>query len=251
MQIFDGTTLLTTQTLQGNGCAYWYVSPGLAAGTHSLTSTYSGDKNNPAGTSAATVLHVSPVPVNMSVSCWNASFNYGANYQCNVSASSNAGSALGAVTYAFDGGQAQSVSLSNGSAQFTIPAPAVGNHSVTIAYAQQTNYAAATASAQSFTVTPAGTNVSLNPSTYYASTGTSITFTAAVTSWSASTPSSVGSVSFYDNGSLLGAVALNSNGTAALSKATLASGTHTITSTFAGAANYATASSTATITVAN
>ncbi|MGB8844077.1 MAG: Ig-like domain repeat protein, partial [Terracidiphilus sp.] len=84
IQIKDGSTLLTTLTLGGNGCAYWYISPGLNAGSHTITSVYSGDHNNSPGTSDPTVLTVSPVRVNMSASCWNASFPYGGNYQCTV-----------------------------------------------------------------------------------------------------------------------------------------------------------------------
>src|SRR5208282_1515093 len=44
VQILDGTTQLTTLTVQGGGCAYWYISPGLNAGTHQLTAVYSGDR---------------------------------------------------------------------------------------------------------------------------------------------------------------------------------------------------------------
>ena len=61
VQIDDGATALTTLTLGGNGCAYWYISPGLNAGTHTITAVYSGDKNNPPGTSDPIVLTVSPV----------------------------------------------------------------------------------------------------------------------------------------------------------------------------------------------
>ncbi len=251
VQIMDGTALLTTQTLQGNGCAYWYISPGLAAGTHSLTATYSGDKNNPGGTSTAAVLNVSPVPVNMSVSCWNASFAYGADYQCTVSASSNAGSALGAITYNFDGKGAIAVPLPNGSAQFTIAAPALGNHSVVIAYARQTNYAAAAAQTQTFTVTTAGVNVALTPSTYYAKKGTSVIFAATVTAWSGPAPSAAGSVSFYDNGALLGKVAISAAGQASFSTTSLSAATHNITATYAGSTNYTTASANTTITLIN
>jgi len=49
---------------------------------------------------------VNPVPVYMSVSCWNASFAYGANYQCTLNVSSNGGTAQGAISYSFDGGAA-------------------------------------------------------------------------------------------------------------------------------------------------
>ena len=198
IQIVDGTTVLTTLTLGDNGCAYWYISPGLSAGTHTLTSVYSGNQNYPSGSSAPTILTVSPVPVNMSVSCWNSSFPYGGNYQCTVNVSSNAGSAQGNVTYNFDGGSQVSVPLSGGNAQFTIAKPAAGNHTVTIGYAQQTNYAAATAQTENFTVTPAPVNVSLTPSTWNAKSGTSVTFQAAVASWSAGPPDDNGSVSFYN-----------------------------------------------------
>jgi hypothetical protein len=33
IQIDAGSTVLTTLSLGGNGCAYWYISPGLNAGT--------------------------------------------------------------------------------------------------------------------------------------------------------------------------------------------------------------------------
>jgi hypothetical protein len=127
IQIDSGTTVLTTLTLGGNGCAYWYISPGLNAGTYSISSVYFGDRNNPAGISPPTVLTISPVPVNMSVSCWNSSFSYGGNYQCTVNVSSNAGSAQGNITYSYDGGTPVAVPLSSGNAQFTITKPAAGS----------------------------------------------------------------------------------------------------------------------------
>ncbi|WP_263416406.1 Ig-like domain repeat protein [Terriglobus albidus] len=248
VQIVDGVSSLTTLSLQGNGCAYWYISPGLAAGTHTFTAVYSGDGNNPAGTSAQTAVNVTPVPVTMGASCWNASSPYGSNYQCTVNMSSNAGSPQGVINYSYDGGSAVSVPLSNGSAGFTLTKPVVGNHTLVITYPQQTNYGAAT-QAQSFTVTAAPVNVSLTPSSWYASTGTSLTFSTAVTSWSAGPPAGVGSVSFYDGSTLLATVAVDSNGQAAYTTSNLTSGGHTITATYTGA-NYASGSGSATITVA-
>ena len=130
----------------------------------------------------------------MSASCWNASFPYGGNYQCTVNVSSNAGSALGNITYSYDGGTPVSVPLSSGSAGFTITKPPVGNQSVVIGYAQQTNYAAATPQTENFTVTAAPVQVSLTPSTWYTTVGTNITFSAAATSWSAGPPNDNGAV---------------------------------------------------------
>ncbi|MGA2888236.1 MAG: sugar-binding protein [Terracidiphilus sp.] len=249
VNIYDGTTLLTTQSLQGGGCAYWYISPGLSAGTHVMDATYSGDNNNPAGTSAPVIVAVAPVPVNMSISCWNASFPYGANYQCTVNVSSNAGAAQGSITYSYNGGSAVVVPLSGGNAEFAITEPVVGTQVVVISYAQQTNYAAAAPQTETFTVTPAPVNVALTPSSWYTSVGSSITFQAAVTSWSAGSPNANGAVSFYDGSNLLSTVQVNSAGQASYSTSTLPAGTQTITATYANGTDYASGSSSVTITL--
>ena len=183
--IYDGATALTTQTLQGNSAAYWYISPGLNAGTHILTAVYSGDSNYPSGTSAAVTVTVSPVPVNLAVSCWNSSFPYGGNYSCTVNVSSNAGAALGSIVYSFDNGGAVSVPLSYGNAQFTLTQPVTGSHTVAISYAQQGNFAASNTNTQSFTVTAAPTQIQLTPSSYYIAAGSTLTLSVSLTSWSA------------------------------------------------------------------
>jgi sugar lactone lactonase YvrE len=249
VQIFDGTTLLTTLSVQGGGCAYWYISPGLSAGTHQLTAVYSGDRSNPSGTSVPVTITVSPVPVTLSASCWNASFAYGANYQCTVNVSSNVGAALGSITYTYDGGLAVNVPLSNGSAQFTLTKPNVGAHTVVVAYAQQTNYAAGTSQTETFTVAAAPVIVSLTPSSWFAKAGTSLTFQSAVSSWSAGAPNDNGTISFYDGTTLLSTVPINASGQASFTTSSLAAGGHTITATYAGGTNYASGSDGVTITL--
>lgn len=60
--------------------------------------------------------------------------------------------ATGSITYAFDGGAANNIGLTAGSAAISIPASiATGNHSVSLAYSGDTNYAAASTST-SFTI---------------------------------------------------------------------------------------------------
>jgi len=154
VQLFDGTSLLQTSRLGGDGAAYLYVQ-GLSAGAHSLTAVYSGDSFNPGGTSAPVILTVKPVPVNLSAACWNASFPFGADYHCGVNASSTAGAPKGVITYQYDGGAPVTLTLQNGAAQFVITKPPVGTHQVIIAYAAQTNYAAAKPVTENFTVTKA------------------------------------------------------------------------------------------------
>jgi len=250
VQIYDGATLLTTLNVQGGGCAYWYISPGLSAGTHSLTAAYSGNTTLPSGTSVPIVVTVNPVPVALAPSCWNASFPYGGNYQCTVTVSSNAGAPPGSITYTYDSGSPVSVALSNGNAQFTLTKPSAGTHTVLISYAQQTNYAAATPQTETFTVTPAPVYVALTPSAWYAAAGSSITFQAAVSSWSAGPPNANGSVSFYNGSALLATVPVNAAGQASYTTSSLSAGSDTITATYAGGSNYASGSTSVTITIA-
>jgi hypothetical protein len=249
VRIYDETTLLTTLKLQGNGCGYWYVSPGLSAGTHVLTAVYLGDKNNPAGTSASVTVTVAPVPVKMGVSCLNTLFAYGADYECTVNLSSGGGSPLGSIGYSFDGGSPEAVPLEYGNAQFSIAKPSVGTHTVTVSYAQQGNYAVAASQSKTSTVTAAPVEVLLAPSVWYATAGTSITFQAVVASWSAGPPSSTGDVSFYDGSTLLAAVPVDASGRASYTTAGLSSGIHTITATYGGGTNYGTGSSHVSITI--
>lgn len=153
VQLFDGTTLLQTVSLRKNGAAYLRIQ-GLSAGTHQLSVVYSGDSSNPAGVSAPVTFTVNQVPVQLLVTCWNANFTYGANYNCKVNVSSTAGSPQGVITYQYDGNSAVNVPLQGGNASFVVSQPAVGSHTVVVAYPSQTNYAAAGPSTQQFTVTP-------------------------------------------------------------------------------------------------
>jgi hypothetical protein len=250
VRLYDGTTLLQTSRLQGNGAAYLYIQ-GLAAGTHSLTVVYSGDSFNPAGSSAPVTLTVNPVPVNLTAACWNANFPYGADYHCGVYASSTAGAPKGVITYQYDGGTPVTLSLQNGTTQFILPRPPVGPHHVLIAYAAQTNYAAAKPVNESFTVINAPVVVQLVPSTWYL-TGGNLTLTAAIQSWSAGPPNRIGSVDFYDGSTVIASVQVNASGSAAtiVPASTLSNGRHTIRASYSGGTNYSAGSSSITITVA-
>lgn len=233
--IFDGATALVTLTLGGDGKVYWTTSPPLGAGTHFITASYSGDQNYPAGGSAITTVTVAPTPVNMSASCWGGS-PFGVSYNCQVSISSSAGSPTGSITYIFDGGSPISVPIINGSAQFVIPQPAGGNHTVVISWAGQGNFAAAPSLTRNFTTQPGQTQLQLSPSSYYLKSASSLTLTA-----SASTPQSgipTGSVTFYDNGASIGIATINSSGVAVFIIPAISTGQHNFTAVFAATSNF-------------
>jgi len=250
VQILDRPTVLTTGPLQNNGCANWYITPGLNAGTHSLSAMYSGNGVPPngegylaPGPSGAVIVMVSPTPSYLSASCGNASFAYGGSYSCKVNVGSNAGAAQGNITYSFDGAAPTSFALANGMAQFSLPTPNVGPHNVTISYATQGNFLAAASSTQNFMVTQALTKVQLTPSNYYPSSGSADTLTATVTNTTFA-PVPAGSVTFFDNGSPLGAaVTVNAQGQASFTISAIPTAHHSYTAQYGGIADFAAASS--------
>ncbi|MFZ0662240.1 MAG: Ig-like domain-containing protein [Acidobacteriaceae bacterium] len=250
VQLYDGTTVLQTSSLQGNGAVYLYIQ-GLAAGTHSLQAVYSGDTHNPAGTSAPVSFVVKQVPVRLTTSCWNANAPYGVNYQCGIYTSSAAGAPQGVATYQYDGGPVVSLPLQNGNAQFTITLPQTGTHSVVIGFAAQTNYAAAAPNTVKFKVTPAPVVVQLTPSSWYL-TGGNLTLSVTIQSWSAGPPNQLGTVTFDDGSVVLATVPVSATGTASvtLPASSLPNGKQTLTASYSGSTNYSSGRSSAVITVA-
>ena len=151
--LYDSGTPISVLSLGGDGCAYWWINPGLTAGTHHIRAYYSGDGNYPAGYSAITDVTVNRLQSYMSAACWNSAFQHGGNYQCNVSIWANyAVNPPGSILYSLDGGAAQAATLSAGNTSFVITNPPVGNHTVTISYPGSANYTSASAPTQNFTV---------------------------------------------------------------------------------------------------
>jgi hypothetical protein len=189
--------------------------------------------------------------VQLSTSCWNANFPYGADYHCGIYTSSAAGAPKGVATYQYDGGATVALPLSNGVANFIVPMPPAGTHSVVMGYAAQTNYAAAKSSTQHFTVTKAPVVLQLTPSTWNP-TGGNVTLSLAIQSWSAGPPNALGTVSFYNGSKLLATVPVTAGGTAATTVAasTLGNGSKTLNASYSGSANYSSGTASVTIKVA-
>jgi hypothetical protein len=253
IQIMDKGTSVASLTLS-SGAAYYYLK-GLSAGMHDLTAVYSGDKHgNPPGTSAPVTLNVLPVPVTLAVACWNTPYPYGTDFHCVVNASSTAGAPLGSITYRYDTASAVTVPLVSGAATIVLTKPPVGNHTLVITYAAQTNYAAAGPMNESFTVTPAPVTVQFTPSSWYL-TKSNLTLSASIQSWSAGPPNALGTVIFSNGATLLSAlpVPVNAKGVATLTipASALPNGSDALTATYSGTANYASGSTTITVQVAH
>lgn len=186
-----------------------------------------------------------PVPsVSLASSANPSSYGQAVTFSASVSGSS--ATPTGTVSF-LDGSTAISgcanVSLSNGTTSCTSSALAGGNHSITASYSGDSNYQTATSNALTQTVNAPKTAASVavassqNPSIV----GASVTFTATLGGGSGPT----GSVEFLDGASAISgcaAVAV-ANSSAACSTSALGVGSHSITASYSGDANFTAATS--------
>jgi sugar lactone lactonase YvrE len=113
-----------------------------------------------------------------------------------------------------------------------------GNYPITAALsgASAGNYSGATVVPGVLTVTKAPTTLALTSSNAAPIVGTSITFSAHVTSPSTIIPD--GAVTFTDGATVLGVVTLDAAGNATLTTSALTAGSHTITATYPGTVDF-------------
>lgn len=235
----DGVATIGTGTLNGSGVATFATSS-LSPGTHSITATYNGDTGNNTSTSAAVLQKIIGNTTTTAFSSQNPSaFGQSVVFSATVSATS--GTPAGIVTF-MDGAVVLGTSpLSGTSATFSTSALSVGAHSITAVYGGDPNYNGSTSSILTQTVNKANTTTSVVSSNNPAGPTTSITFTATVNVVSPGAGTRTGSVTFKDNGSTIGTGALSGN--QATFTTTLAIGSHPITATYEGDANFNTSTS--------
>jgi len=137
---------------------------------------------------------------------------------------------------------------SSGVATLAITTLPVGSDSITASYPGDSHYSSATSTAVAETISQGTATVKLTSSSTAPAFGTSVTLTATVTGGGAKP---TGSVTFLNGSTSLGAGTVNSSGVATLAVTTLPVGKDSVTASYGGDGNYATAASTATaITVA-
>jgi hypothetical protein len=213
------------------GCAL----TGLSAGSHSIVALYSGDTNNAAATSTAVTQQVNQANQTLTFGATPSIVVGGSGTVTATSATPNSGNPITYSSTSTDctvdanSGLVQGVHA--GTNDCTINASQNGN----------TNFAAGNASL-TFSIGSVAASVSLSASPNPSHPGDAVTFTATV---SGASPS--GTVSFYDNGVLIGTGALN-GGTpdqASFTTTSLSNGSHSITATYAGDGNNSSASSAA------
>jgi hypothetical protein len=145
--------------------------------------------------------------------------------------------AAGTVTFADGNNTLATVGLSDGTAAFTTTTLTAGPHAISAGYSGDENFAASAASTNVI-INQAATTVALTSSISTSNLGQMLTFTATLMPSTVGTLVASGTVSFFDGNTTLGTVPLN-NGTATLMTGALGAGSHQITATYSGDANFA------------
>jgi YVTN family beta-propeller protein len=243
LSFFDGsTTLATGVALDGSGQATLTTSS-LTPGTHSITSSYTGDVNFVTSTSGSLS---QTVEREQTVATLNSSLNPSSDVQSiTLTASVQAvapalGIPTGTVSF-LDGAAilATGVALNgSGNASFTTSSLIPGTHSLTVSYTGDTNFANST-SISLAQIVAQGQSVatlasSANPSVF----GQGVSLIASVRAVGPATGVPTGAVTFFDGATMLASVVVL-NGQASFTMSSLAPGTHVVTAKYGGDAIFA------------
>lgn len=239
----DGAVTLGSAALAANGTATFPTSS-LATGTHPITAVFSNADGNFAASTSSPVSQVVNNPKKTSTTTVSSSLNPSVVGESVTFTASVASQATGTVTFSdngapFGGPQA----LVKGAASVTTTSLAAGTHQITAAYSGDATFSPSTSTAFAQVVNKRATTTALTSSPNPSVAGGPVTFTATVTSGSA-TPT--GSVTFSNGATTLGSGALNANGVAMFTSSALAPAatSYTITAAYGGDATFSGSSGT-------
>jgi hypothetical protein len=247
VDFLDGVTTIGTGTLDGAGVATLSTSS-LSVATHPITAHYIGNASYATSTSGAVSQVVNQGATSTAlVSATNPSvFGESVTLTATVSATAPAtGTPAGNVDF-LDGATSIGTGTLDGAGVATLSTSslAVATHPITAHYIGNASYAASTSGAVSQVVNPGATSTALVLNDNPALVGASVSFTATVSATAPATGTPTGSVDFFDGASNIGTQPL-AGGQATLATTALTPGTHAITATYTGTANFTTSTSAA------
>jgi hypothetical protein len=226
----NGSTTIGTATLTSGTASF--TTSSLGGGSNTITAVYVGDSNYATSTSSTLTQTVNQAASTTTlVSSANPST---AGDTVTFTATVTSG-ATGTVTFKNGLVTLGTGAISSGTATFSTSALAAGSHTITAVYDGDANYATSTSSGVTQVVKVA-TTTTLTSSANPISFGSSITFTATVTS------SATGTVLLMNGSTTLGTATLSS-GTATFTVSGLAAGMYNITAAYQGSSSHASSTS--------
>jgi MYXO-CTERM domain-containing protein len=236
VSFLDGTAVLGMGMVVAGQASF--STTDLVIGMNSITAVYSGDATFAA--SISPVLPQSIVAASAMVSLsstpsGSSTFGDPVRFDATVSAMFG-GAPTGTVTFQDGTATLGTAPIASGVASFTTSALGAGMHTVTALYGGDATHDTASASTP-YDVAARPTTTTLASSANPSVSGQTVTLTATVAAGGV-TPS--GSVTFKDGSTMLGTgpVNLDGSGVATLNIASLAVGTHALTASYGGTANF-------------
>lgn len=242
VQFFDGSTLIggAAQILNSSTRSASVTTSSLSLGSHSITAVFSGDSSSQTSTSSPLTQIVKQTASLALASGTNPAHVYDAITFTVTATEAPAGGSTptGSIVFLADGSLLPNgtIALANGTASYTTSLLDAGSHTITASYAGDNDNLPADSNAVTQVVNLATTTTTLATSNANVLLTVPVTFTAQVAGGSSSVPT--GSVVFKDGTTALGTVTVNNSGVASLTTSTLSAGTHSITATYQGDADY-------------
>jgi len=241
----DAQTRLGTVDLDTSDTAAFSTSA-LGTGTHSIQATFLGSAAFASSTSSLLQRVKAPTTTTITSASGPNPSTYGTavTLVANVS-SSGAGTPTGMITFKDSGVVIGTAALdASGNARLTTAPTALtgGKHAVLAAYGSDTTHAASTSGVYAQTVNKAATSVALSTGTNPSPVGTSVTFTAKVSSPTGLTPSS-GTITLRQGATALTTSPINTSGVAVLTYTFTTGGTFSLKANYSSNQNFASSNS--------
>jgi hypothetical protein len=228
----------------------------LAVGSHNIAAAYSGDTGYAPSSGNGGVTIAKATPADVVTNSGPVTLGNSVTFTATVSGPAGAATPAGSITWQVSGTAgatactSSTTTLSSGTATCTIDANQAGTYAVSGDYQGDGNYAPATSSTDTVTVTSLSTGTALTSSASPSTYGQAVTFTAAV-----SPTDGGGTVSFSADGKTISGCSAQSlslvSGSyqATCTTSALTGGSHTILASYSGDTNYSGSSATLTQTV--
>ena len=239
ISLHNGATTIATVSVADDG-TFSFSNLSLGVGSYQLTAVYGGDANNATASSSPVTIVVQLTPTATSLVSSTNPATLGQAVTFTATTSGGITSPTGSIKF-MDGATVLGSAAvgAGGVATLTSSALTFGKHLITATYGGDADHAVSTSVAlneqivQSATVT---LKSSANPSIF----GANVVFTIGVVGVSAPIPT--GTLILRDGATSLGTLTLDGAGMASLQIASLGVGSHTITASYSGDTNYASAS---------
>ncbi len=237
----DGAAVIGTASLDAYGSASMAVTT-LALGTHGIVAEYAGDGSNAAATSATLKQVIRQGYTSTSAASDNSSTLVGSTVILRASVTSLDGlTPAGTVSFRSGNLTLGTASLqADGTAVLALANLLAGNYNVIATYNGDTNDATSNSAGLTQSVDRLSTTASLTTSAVSLNAGASLRLVTQVKIASGLTAFGAisGTVTFTDNGLVLGSATVSSDGSAPFNAINLTVGTHTLVATYGGDLNY-------------